>query len=78
MYEFGRWLISAGLIIMLCLSCYLLGRSHAEIKTISRQGEELIKQTEVIKYVEKKKSKIWSVPHAGRNELLKLMRESAL
>lgn len=71
-----------GLLILLvsglCLACYLLGRSHSEVKIVREKGEEIIREVEVIKYVEKEKSKIWRKPNADRTDLLKLMRENRL
>ena len=54
------------LVTTLCALSYALGRSQAK--------EEIItKQVEVIKYVEKEKSKIYSRPNADRSALLALM-----
>ena len=66
------------LIAALCAACYMLGRSHSEVKIIKEQGKEVIKQVEVIKYVEKEKAKIWVKPNAGRADLLNLMRGGEL
>lgn len=51
---------------ILCVVSYALGRSHAKIEVITEQ-------VEVIKYVEKTKSKIHSLPNADRSALLALM-----
>lgn len=59
------------LFISALLGAYLLGRSHSEIKIVKEQ-------VEVIKYVEKKKSDIYSRRNATRNELLKLMHDNVL
>ena len=63
------------IIVVICaalsLFCYVLGRSHAKTEIIT-------KQIEVVKYVEKKKSAIYSRPHAGRDALLELMRQNKL
>lgn len=61
-----------------CLLCYFLGRSHAEIKIVKEQGEEIIREIEVIKYVEKQKSEIWAAPNATSTELLGLMQDNKL
>lgn len=62
----------------LCTACYFLGRSHTEVKIIREKGEQIIKEVEVIKYVEKEKAKIWAKPNAGRDDLLKLMQSGKL
>lgn len=62
----------------LCAAFYYLGRSHAEVKIVKEQGKEIIKEVEVIKYVEKEKAQIWAKPNAGRNDLLKLMHNGEL
>lgn len=62
----------------LCASFYFLGRSHAEVKIIREKGEEIIKEVEVIKYVEKEKAKIWTAPNADRSTLLNLMHNNQL
>lgn len=61
-----------------CGLCYLLGRSHAEIKIVKEKGEEIVREIEVIKYVEKQKSEIWSAPNATSSELLELMQNNQL
>lgn len=78
MTELKKWASCLLLITALCLACYHLGRSHAEVKIIKEQGKEIIKEVEVIKYVEKEKAKIWSAPAAGRDNLLELMRAGKL
>jgi len=60
-----------GICITIFVFSYLLGRSHARTEIVT-------KQVEVIKYVEKKKSAIYSSPHAGRDALLELMRQNKL
>lgn len=50
---------------------YQLGRSNCKVST-------LMKEKEVIKYVEHKKSDIYVKPNASRNELLDLMRAGKL
>lgn len=71
-----------GLLILLvsglCLACYLLGRSHSEVKIVREKGEQIIKEVEVIKYVEKEKAKIWTKPNASRTDLLELMHNGEL
>ena len=78
MTELNKWAASMVLIAALCAACYMLGRSHSEVKIIKEQGKEVIKQVEVIKYVEKEKAKIWVKPNAGRDDLLNLMRGGEL
>lgn len=75
MIRYGMWILYT---VCLCAACYYLGRSHSEVKIIHEKGKEIIKEVEVIKYVEKEKAKIWSKPNAGRNELLKLMHNGEL
>ena len=62
-------------VVVLFIACltgaYLLGRSHSEVKIIKEQ-------VEVVKYVEKKKTDIYSKPNANRDELLKLMCQNVL
>ena len=62
----------------LCVASYFLGRSHAEVKIIKEKGEEIIKEVEVIKYVEKEKAQIWSKPNATRDELVGLFMQNKL
>jgi hypothetical protein len=50
---------------------YIYGKSQVKTKVIE-------KQVEVIKYVAQKRSKIQAQPHAGRDELLRLMRTGQL
>lgn len=78
MTELNKWAVSMFLIAALCAACYMLGRSHSEVKIIKEQGKEVIKQVEVIKYVEKEKAKIWVKPNVGRADLLNLMRGGEL
>lgn len=78
MTELNKWAVSMFLIAALCAACYMLGRSHSEVKIIKEQGKEVIKQVEMIKYVEKEKAKIWVKPNAGRADLLNLMRGGEL
>lgn len=78
MTELNKWAVSMFLIAALCAACYMLGRSHSEVKIIKEQGKEVIKQVEVIKYVEKEKAKIWVKPNADRADLLNLMRGGEL
>lgn len=66
------------MIIGLCLGFYLLGRSHAEIKIVKEKGEEIIKEVEVIKYVDKKKADIWTKPNASDSELIELFMQNQL
>ena len=70
--------VSILLLTALCVACYMLGRSHSEVKIIKQEGKEIIKEVEVIKYVEKEKAKIWSKPNANRDELINLMQNGQL
>jgi hypothetical protein len=64
-----------GLCVIMCvlaaLGSYFYGKSQVKTKVIE-------KQVEVIKYVAQKRSKVQAQPHAGRDELLKLMRAGQL
>lgn len=64
-----------GLCIIMCVLSafggYIYGKSQVKTKVIE-------KQVEVIKYVAQKRSKIQAQPHAGRDELLGLMRTGQL
>lgn len=59
------------LVILLCGFSYLLGRSQAETKIVKEQ-------IEVIKYVEQKKSQIYSQPDISRDTALELFRNNIL
>ena len=78
MFDIKRVVLQALFLTVLCLMSYLLGRSHSEVKIIKERGREIIKEVEVIKYVEKEKAQIWSQPNADRDDLLKLMRDGQL
>lgn len=73
-----KFFIPIFLYLVSCGLCYFLGRSHSETKIIKERGEEIIKEVEVIKYVEKQKAKIWSTPNATSIELLDLMQDNKL
>lgn len=66
------------MVVALCVGFYLLGRSHAEVKILHEKGEEIIKEVEVIKYVEQKKAEIWSKPSASDAELVSLFMQNKL
>ena len=76
--ELIKWAVCLAFLTALCFMCYLLGRSHAEVKIIREKGEEIIKEVEVIKYVEKEKSQIWSKPNASHDELIGLFMQDKL
>ena len=78
MIELKKWAVSLVLLTALCFVCYMLGRSHSEVKIIKQAKKEIIKEVEVIKYVEKEKAKIWVKPNANRDALLKLMQADQL
>lgn len=65
-------------VVALCVGFYLLGRSHAEVKIVKEKGEEIIKEVEVVKYVEKQKADIWAAPNAQPNELVELFLQGQL
>ena len=66
------------IVAALCLASYLLGRSHAEVKIVRQKGEEIIKEVEVIKYVQKEKAQIWGKPNASSGELIGLFMQNKL
>lgn len=76
--ELIKWLVCVVFLAGLCFACYLLGRSHAEIKIVKEKGEEIIKEVEVIKYVDKQKAEIWSKPNASDRELIGLFMQNKL
>lgn len=76
--ELAKWAACLLLIVCLCVAFYLLGRSHAEVKIIKQRGEEIIKEVEVIKYVEKEKAQIWAKPSASHDELIGLFMQNQL
>ena len=59
------------LFISAILGAYLLGRSHSELKIVKEQ-------VEVIKYVNKEKSEIYSKPNLSRDAILERMRDNKL
>ncbi len=78
MSELKKRAVSLALLIALCVACYMLGRSHTEVRIIKQEGKEIIKEVEIIKYVEKEKAKIWTKPNANRDELINLMQSGKL
>ena len=56
---------------LVCALFYRLGRSSCKIET-------LVREKEVIRYVERRKADIYSRPNASRAELLQLMRRNEL
>ena len=76
--EVIKWVACLLLMVCLCMAFYLLGRSHAEVKIIKQRGEEIIKEVEVIKYVEKEKAQIWAKPNASVDELTLLFMQGEL
>ena len=73
-----KYFICGILYLSSCLLCYFLGKSHAEIKIVKEKGEEIIREVEVVKYVEKQKLEIWAAPNATSTELLELMQNNKL
>ena len=63
--------LSVVMCFLAALGGYFYGKSQAKTQIVE-------KQVEVIKYVAQKRSKIQAQPHAGRNELLELMRTGQL
>jgi len=76
--ELLKWAACLAFLTALCFMSYLLGRSHAEIKIVKEKGEEIIKEVEVIKYVDKQKAEIWSKPNASDRELISLFMQNKL
>lgn len=76
--ELIKWAFCLLFLCALCVAFYLLGRSHAEVKIVKEKGEEIIKEVEVVKYVEKQKSEIWAKPNAGDSELVELFMQDKL
>ena len=73
-----KWAVSLMLLTVLFLSCYILGQSHCEIKTLTQEKKEIIREVEVVKYVEKEKAKIWAKSNAAYDELINLMQANKL
>lgn len=70
-----RWAATFVMVAAFCFAFYEVGQKVGE----SRAKVQIVeKQIEVIKYVEKKKAVIQSRPNAGRDDLLKLMRNGKL
>lgn len=78
MFEIQKTVFLSLLVVGLCVGFYLLGRSHAQIKIVKEKGEEIVKEVEVIKYVEQKKAEIWSAPNASDTELVGLFMQNKL
>ncbi len=53
------------------VSGYAVGSRNTKIEYVT-------KEVEVVKYVERKKAEIYAKPNAGRDGLLKLMRDNKL
>lgn len=66
------------LTVLLCGASYFLGRSHAEVKIVRQKGDEIIKEIEVIKYVDKKKSEIWAEAPADSGRIVELFMQGQL
>ena len=71
-------LIGCFVVFALCMVSYFLGRSHAQIKIVKEKGDEIIKEIEVIKYVDTQKTEIWAKPNAAANELIGLFMQGKL
>ena len=73
--EIRRYAIFGSVLVAILFGTYYLGyRSGAN----NTRVEYVTKEIEVIKYVDKKKSSIYSKPHASRSVLLELMRNGKL
>ena len=70
-----RYAIYFVIFLLVISGAYLAGY---HIGAADRQVEYVTKEIEVIKYVDKKKSDIYSRRSATRPELLKLMRDNKL
>lgn len=77
-FEVYKTIFLSLVVVGLCVGFYLLGRSHAEVKIVKERGEEIVKEVEVVKYVEQKKAEIWSKPNASDVELIKLFMQDQL
>ncbi|MBR2299524.1 MAG: hypothetical protein IJ870_03000 [Alphaproteobacteria bacterium] len=73
-----KLIFGALLEVLLCAGFYFLGRAHSEVKILHEKGEEIIKEVEVIKYVNKEKAEIWSEPNASHAELIGLFMQNKL
>lgn len=70
-----RWAVTIIMVIALCFAFYEIGQTVGESKA---KIEVIEKKVEVIRYVEKKKADIYSLPNATRDELLRLMHANKL
>lgn len=77
-FETFKMVFLSLMVVALSVGFYLLGRSHAEVKIVKEKGEEIIKEVEVIKYVEKEKAEIWAKPNAASAELIGLFMQDKL
>ena len=73
--KYGACLV---LMIGLCWACYMLGKAHAKVQYVCEQKEEMINESKGREYVQRKNSKIYAMPHRGRDELIRLFREGEL
>lgn len=70
-----KYAIFGSVLVAILLGTYYLGyRSGAN----NTRVEYVTKEIEVIKYVDKKKSDIYSRPNASRTALIKLMQDNKL
>lgn len=67
----AKWAALLILMAALCLVFFELGKSKAKVEIVT-------KEIEVIKYVEKRRAKIFSAPNADRNTLLRRMQNNVL
>jgi len=77
-FEVYKTIFLSLVVVGLCVGFYLLGKSHAEVKIVKEKGEEIVKEVEVIKYVDKQKAEIWGKPNASDVELIKLFMQDQL
>ena len=70
-----RWTVTIIMVAVLCFAFYDIGQTVGESKA---KVEIIEKKVEIIRYVEKKKADIYSLPNANRDELLRLMLANKL
>lgn len=73
--EIRKYAILGVVLAAILLGAYYLGYSAG---TNNTRVEYVTKEVEVVRYVDKKKSSIYSKPNASRTALLKLMQDNKL
>lgn len=66
-----RYVVFAAICALLAGGIYHLGKVHAE-------AEYIKEETKAVKNAERKRARIAAKPHAGRDDLLELMRRGVL